>query len=137
MKKTGKLLATAVLFCLWFCFQFLMHLACFDVFSENLWYFYVIALGFFLLQLAVIWLLQRLQCYWPLLVYASLYGIVILLWDGYLLIGKLFSRFFKYPVGLDVLSLACDLLGLIICCICFKEQTKKAQINTERNTGDG
>ena len=45
MKKTGKRLAIVGLFCLWSGLEFGVHLACFDVFMDDLWYFYVIALA--------------------------------------------------------------------------------------------
>ena len=127
MKKTGKRLAIVGLFCLWSGLEFGVHLACFDVFMDDPWYFYVIALALSFLQLIVLWLFQRIHCYWPLLVCAIIYGMVILLWDGYFLIGKLFSRFYDYPIGLDVLGLACDMIGLITCFICYTEKQRKVK----------
>lgn len=104
-------------FLLWFALFGGMHLACFDIFQENLWYFYLLAIMFFLFQMLIVVVFQRKNCFWPLWVYAVIYGIVLVFKDCYFLIC-IFGQFSKdTPIGLDILCLLCDLAGLVICCL--------------------
>ncbi len=48
-----------IMYLMWLLFLTMMHLACFDVLDVNAWYFYLIAIGSFLFQIMLLYLLKR------------------------------------------------------------------------------
>ncbi len=100
--KKNRLLAV-LLILIWVFLMFVMHLACFDIFEENNWYCYLIAIGSFLLQVLIINIITRLTKIRTIcLICGILYAIAVVC-----------------PCSLWIVFSLDNLLPLIICCFCL------------------
>ncbi len=120
MTYYAKRFITILLLVLWCIFFLGMQLACFDVFEDNLWYFYFLALGFFLLQFFIVMYYYKNKS-WVIVLFAIVYGSALLFKDCYFVVNVLCPFFSGSPVGLHILSLLCDLTGFVICCLCYRK----------------
>ncbi len=104
-----------ILFLIWAFFMFVMHLVCFDVFEENNWYCYPVALGAFALQLLAINLIPRVTGYRSCcLVFGILYTIAVL-WPGtFWLVLLIFDNDF---VPLLVFCFCLNIVGAVSCLV--------------------
>ena len=90
-----------------------MHLACFDTFGDNLWYFYLLAIVAFLVQLVLMWFFFRQKQVGAIISFATIYALFFIFRDLYFLLT--IHRYAQRPYGLDILALSLDLLGLLLC----------------------
>ena len=139
MNSTLKTVLSVVLF-LFMVFAILfMHLACFDTFGDNLWYFYLLAIVAFLVQLVLMWFFFRQKQVWAFISFATIYALFFIFRDLYFLLT--IHRYAPRPYGLDILALSLDLLGLLLCFLFMGQGTvlrpKVTSDKPSNGTGDG
>jgi len=128
MKHIFKILKQIVIIILWSLFLFLQHVTCFDVFDSNAWYLYILAVLFAFAHCFSLFpffkLLSRKSCLW-------FFGFIY----AFLSLMKLYQIFYwknyhPYHIGLTVICLILDVLGMVIVgTMALKAKKKK--------TGDG
>lgn len=111
-QRFKRILLSLVLWVLWGFLLLVQHIAAFDVFETNLWYLYLIAAGSAVLHYFALLLLKKLsKSSFFLLLCGALYAVCAC--------GKFLQlctvHFYQpYPLGLTILCLVLDSIGVII-----------------------
>ena len=123
MKQFFGIILFSLWLILWLILILAMHLACFDLFGDNLWYCYVIAGVLLSLQFASIAGLHKLRkikwVYLPCFVLYSFGGCIVI----YFLASAL-AMHDPSPQGLAIWCLLLDIIGAVYC-ICKLKFLKK------------
>ena len=122
MKNWNKIKAFGI-FMLLLVLLFFQHVACFDVFSSNLWYLYVLAAIFAALQyVLLLGFCRSILSSGMGHVICMVYAIVAIL-KAFQLLSSL--HYDPYPLGLPILCLVFDITGLIIALFAGKRRVSE------------
>ncbi len=116
MKKAFSIM----LLCLWAIFFLAMHLSCFDLFGDNLWFYYVIAGVLLFCQFLVITAIHRYsKARWIHMTCFAVYSVASC--AGIFVLGSAFAMHDPSPHGLTIWCLFLDVIGG---CYCISRQQK-------------
>ncbi len=121
-----KIIKAIVLLLLWLLFLAAMHLACFDMFDENALYFYLIAAGSFLLQIVLLYLINRMTGSTVWIIISEIIYVMLTLLAGIILL-----KGFCY--GLLICCLCLDVLGMAVCAFLRRSAKKRTRRPTQGN----
>ena len=113
MKRAVSIVLTFV----WLFLLFVMHLVCFDIFNDNLTYFFLIAFGMFIVQAMLIFTIRKMT---NRAIGCLLCGII------YAVSGICYFVLSRgIPDSLISFCLCLDLAGIVICAVLAKSKLLK------------